>query len=145
MIREIEKQDYLVVAQLLKDVFKEKPWDEDWTIENAICRVEELMDCQNGKGFVFLWENEIVGGLLGRIVTYVNKKEMFIDEFFISPRHQGLKIGSKMLNYIKENLTMVDNIVLMTERGFPSQFFYEKNGFVCKDSSLFMYYKRSNT
>lgn len=141
MIREIEKKDYQEAGQLLKEAFKEPPWNEEWTIENAICRVEELMDCRSGKGFVFLKENKIIGVLLGRIATYVNSKQLFIEEFFIDGDYRGLKIGSQMLEYCKKNLTMIDSIVLLTGNGFPSQSFYEKNGFVKDNDIIYMYYK----
>lgn len=91
--------------------------------------------------YLFEDENGINGLMCGRLTTYLFGKEYFIDEFCIFPDCQRKGIGSNMLQYVREDLKQygIVSLVLNTEKGFPSEKFYKKNGFVQKENLIFMY------
>lgn len=66
----------------------------------------------------------------------------YIDEFSVHPAYQRQGIGSRMLAFLREELKKepqaINHMSLITERGFPSVPFYEKNGFVELQNELTM-------
>ena len=141
MIRAYKNSDLAQAAKLLVDTFIQEPWKEEWTKELAKTRIEEFMSGPMSIGYVYEENGEIIGVMCGRQSTYLCGKEYFIDEFFISPSQQGRGIGTKMINYAKNDLQHQGfvNIVLNTEKGYPSETFYKKNNFKVKESLIFMY------
>ena len=141
MIRRYKNTDVDKIAIALTQTYREEPWNEAWSVELARIRMEELMSGPMSIGFVFEEDNEILGVMVGRRNTYLNGPEYFVDEFFVVPSSQKKGIGSKLISHAREELSkegFVD-IVLNTEKGYPSERFYKKNGFVQKDSLIFMY------
>ena len=84
----------------------------------------------------------VVSMLSGRIMTYLGFKELWVDEFSVHPDYQRQGIGTKMIEYVREQLKQetekISYIVLNTERGYPSVKFYEANGFEADESLVFM-------
>ena len=139
--RTINKNDFEACAKLLIKTFGEEPWNEIWTYQQAFERIDELMASRMSRGYVVIENGEIAGMCIGRIMTYMDFKEFFIDEFSISPKIQGRGAGSGLIKHAiaetaKEN---VANLSLTTERGYPAVKFYEKNGFKIKESIVFMH------
>ena len=120
--------------------FKEEPWNENWTFEQAYTRIEEIMSARVSRGYVVACGDEIVAMACGRIMTYLDFKELWVDELSVHPGYQGNGLGGKMLEYIRQQLKEegIRNMVLTTERGYPSVKFYEKNGFKQEDRIVFM-------
>jgi len=77
---------------------------------------------------------------IGRIMTYLDFKELFIDEFSVHPDYQGQGLGGRLLDYVKGELHKegIGTMLLNTERGYPAEKFYEKNGFKTDDGLIFM-------
>ena len=141
MIRRYKNSDLDKAAIVLTQAFAEEPWNEKWNIELARTRIEELMSGLMSISFIFEEDDNILGVMIGRRTTYLYGTEYFIDEFYIAPAAQRKGIGTKMIRYAREELSregFVD-IVLNTEKGFPSEQFYIRNGFVQKESLIFMY------
>lgn len=141
MIRRYCEKDLEKAAWVLKEAFAEAPWNEVWDIELAKTRIGELMSGPMAIGYVWEEDSRILGIMLGRKTTYLWGPEYFIDEFCISPAVQRKGIGTSMIEYAKQQLAaqgFVD-MVLNTEKGYPSEKFYIKNGFVQKESLIFMY------
>ena len=66
--------------------------------------------------------------------------EYYIDEFFIDIDRHRQGIGSKLMNSIKELIKQkgLKAIMLNTERGYPSRFFYESLGFEIEKSMIIL-------
>ncbi|MCL2409359.1 MAG: GNAT family N-acetyltransferase [Oscillospiraceae bacterium] len=139
--RAIKESDFESCAKSLIETFSEEPWNERWTLQQAFERIDELMASRMSRGFVVIENNEAVGMCVGRIMTYMDFKELWVDEFSINPKVQGQGMGSKLIEYVKTEIAKenVNNMALTTERGYPAVKFYEKNGFKVKDSIIFMH------
>ena len=141
IIRIISETDYKMCAQSLVETFKEEPWNESWTHRQAFGRIEELMARKMSRGYVAEYEGAVVGMCIGRIMTYTDFKELWIDEFSINPSVQGLGVGSQLIQHAKLEVGKegVSNMSLTTQKGSPAVKFYEKNGFKIGELVVFMH------
>lgn len=120
--------------------FQESPWNETWTYEQAVSRLSEIMSSDVSRGFVIYDGEQVVSTLCGRIMTYMDEREFWIDDFSVHPHYQGQGIGKKMLMYIEKELVhdCVDKLMLNTMRGYECQSFYEKQGFTLEPNMIIM-------
>lgn len=140
--RKIAETDFPTCAEELSAAFREEPWCETWTCEQAFTRIDEIMSARVSRGYVCMDGDRCVSMLCGRIMTYQEQKLFYIDEFSVHPACQRQGIGSRMLAFLRAELQKepqpISHISLITERGFPSVAFYEKNGFVELQNELTM-------
>lgn len=142
IFRTMTPSDFPACAHELIAAFREEPWNEVWTYQQAYTRIEEIMFARVSRGYVCMDGERCVSMLSGRIMTYQDKKMFYIDEFSVHPAYQRQGIGSRMLAFLREELEKepqpISHISLITERGFPSVAFYGKNGFVELQNELTM-------
>lgn len=142
IFRKMTPEDFPACAHELIAAFREEPWCENWTHEQAFDRIDEIMSARVSRGFVCMDGTRCVSMLCGRIMTYLEKKQFWIDEFSVHPDVQRQGVGSRMLAFLREQLQQehqtIHYMALNTERGFPSVLFYEKNGFVQMESDVCM-------
>lgn len=64
--------------------------------------------------------------------------EYYIDQFCVKTDLQGKGIGSYFLKLIENEIQTekMNAIILNTERGFPAEKFYKKNGFQSVDELI---------
>lgn len=142
LFRPMTPADFPACAEELIAAFGKAPWSEVWTFDQAHTRIDELMSARVSRGFVCMDGGKCVSMLCGRIMTYQDKKQFWIDEFSVHPAYQRQGVGSRMLAFLREELQKepqtIHYMALNTERGFPSVAFYEKNGFVQLESDVCM-------
>lgn len=142
IFRPMTPSDFPACAHELMAAFREEPWNEVWTYEQAYTRIEEIMSARVSRGVVCMDGERCVSMLSGRIMTYQDQKIFYIDEFSVHPAYQRQGIGSRMLAFLRQELQKepqpISHMSLITERGFPSVAFYRKNGFVELQNELTM-------
>ncbi len=144
IFKKLEPNEISMCAETLISAFREDPWNEEWTFEQAHVRLEELMSAKVSRGFIVLDMDTktVVGMVIGRIMTYLSNKELWLDEVSVHPDYQRKGIGTRMFEYVKQELQQEDssirNIVLTTMRGYPSVSFYENIGFRMDENVIFM-------
>lgn len=69
---------------------------------------------------------------------WIHGMEYYIDQFCVKVDWQGKGIGSLFLTLIDEDIKTkgMNAIILQTEKGFPSENFYIKNGFSILDELI---------
>ena len=138
----MEKEDFEKCAYELMEAFKEEPWNENWTFQQAYTRIDEIMSARVSRGYVVYDGDKVVSMLCGRIMTYLDFKELWIDEFSVAPSYQRQGIGSKMMDFVRAELKKekekISFLALNTEKGYPSVKFYESNGFKVDNTLVFM-------
>lgn len=142
--KRLEQSELSKCADTLIEAFKEEPWNEKWTFKQAYTRLDELMSARVSRGYI-VFDNDtmtVVGMVIGRIMTYMSQKELWLDEVSIHPNYQRKGIGSEMMKYVRSELNeendKISNIVLTTVRDYPSVSFYERNGFKTDENIIFM-------
>lgn len=142
IFRPMTEADFPACADELIAAFREAPWNETWTHEQAIDRISGIMSSRVSRGCVCMDGSTCVSMLCGRIMIYQDQKLFYIDEFSVHPDFQRQGIGSLMLEFLRRELQKepqpISHMSLITERGFPSVAFYEKNGFVELQNELTM-------
>lgn len=140
--RTMTSGDLHACADELIAAFTQEPWCEAWTHEQALTRIDEIMSARVSRGIVCMDGDQCLSMLCGRIMTYQDQKLFYIDEFSVHPAYQRQGVGSRMLAFLREELKKepqpISHMSLITERGFPSVAFYEKNGFVELQNELTM-------
>lgn len=129
--REIKRSDFSDCAEVLMAAYKEEPWNNSWTKEEALRRIEATLSGINARGYVAVRNDEIVAMCLGRMDYYYNNWSQYcIDEFNVMPSLQGLGIGQSLLNYVSDIMKQdqVNRLFLLTG-GEQAAMFYQKYGF----------------
>lgn len=95
--RKMTADDFPACAEELIAAFREEPWCEIWTPNQAFTRIDEIMSARVSRGIVCVDGDRCVSMLCGRIMTYQDQKLFYIDEFSVHPQYQRQGIGSRML------------------------------------------------
>ena len=90
----MNEEDFEGCAYELIEAFNEEPWNEEWTFEQAFTRIDEIMSARVSRGYVVYDGDTVVAMACGRIMTYIDFKELWIDEFSVNPLYQGKGVGS---------------------------------------------------
>ena len=140
--RYFENSDLDEITYLLIKVYGQEPWKDQWpSFEIARTYLKEFIDNPAFKGLVALNNNKIVGVCFGHRKTWWQGPEFYIDEYFIDSDNQRNGIGSQLIEYLKNDLLkeQINCMVLLTQKGYPSEQFYIKQGFKESPSTIFMY------
>lgn len=141
MIDRIQKVNLDEITALFLTVYQQPPWNDEWPdFYTAKTYLQEFYDNPSFIGYMVSENNRLIGACFGHTKTWWEGKEYFIDEFFITPDVQGQGWGSRFMKYIKTDLLSSDitTITLLTEKGFPAEKFYVKNGFTGRANTVFM-------
>ena len=118
-------------ANLLVQVFNKEPWNEPWTFETARILLFEIFDTPGFVGLIFLYENEIVGFVVGYCEQSCVRKRFFLREICVQTGKQRQGIGTKLLHQLVDILSTmnVSLIYLLTMKDGELKNFYTKSGF----------------
>ena len=129
------------ITELYMETYKKEPWKENWIKEIAKEKINDLIENNNAENYCIKYGTKIIGVMFGQRNYYIDKKELYIDEFFIEYNNQRKGVGKYFLDYIENNIKQRNylNIVLLTKKAFPSELFYIKNGFHTSPNMILMY------
>ena len=133
--------DHLIeYAELFVAVFNSEPWNDSWTKESAVIRIENMMKTNTFIGKAIYCENDLKGIIWGQKEQYYNGIHFQIQEFCVKNTEQNKGFGKKLLQALKEELYSigVTNIYLITSKGERTEGYYAKRGFVTSDYMVLM-------
>ncbi|EQB87860.1 GNAT superfamily N-acetyltransferase [Clostridium punense] len=119
-------------VDLFIDTFTKEPWNDIYESREQVVKFFENHFKNNYfVGYAAMLDNKMVALSIGMKKPWINGFEYYIDEFCVSYHMQGKGIGSWFISAIEENIKEqgMNGIMLNTEKEYPSQKFYEKNGF----------------
>lgn len=125
-------------AEIYRAAYGEEPWNEafDSAALTAYLRAYAVRD-----GLIFcLWlEDSVPAGLaLCSVIPFVGGDFARIEDFCIAPQFQRRGVGSRFIDALCADLLAsgCDSALLATQKSFPAEAFYRKNGFTPLDSSV---------
>lgn len=118
-------------ANLLVSVFANPPWNENWTIELALKRLQNTYNIAGFYGIFAKNENQIIGFALGHIEQYIEDNTFYLKEMCVAENYQNTGIGTAIINKLQKDLlgNNVARIWLLTLQNSQAENFYKKCGF----------------
>ena len=140
IIRKMKREDVSACADIMCSVYNNEMWRCRWSKEMAIEYLTDFYSMKKFVGYVMEAEGEIVGGLFAHEKVWWNNSEVFVEEMFVKPEHQGKGYGTLLLKEVEKYIGEkgLAGITLSTNRYAPAPLFYKKNGFVDCEHVLFM-------
>lgn len=128
IISEITDMDIKAVSDVLISAYEDEPWNENWTRERAIIRIQAILCNYQAIGLKAADEKEIIGAVLGFVDPYSNEDFFYISELFVKSERKGQGIGTALLNALYKQLK-ANNIQAIQLMSIQNNLkFYKQNG-----------------
>ncbi len=96
------KDEALRGAEIIVEAYAKQPWHEEWSIQNAISRIDEMITTPMCLAVAAFDADHIIGFAFGLPHTSVTGRGIHVAEIAILPQHQRNGIGSRLLNHLEE-------------------------------------------
>lgn len=131
--RTITPTDYDELSQVMKAAYSEAPWNENWSDERAIRRVQAIMGNFQAMGVcaaeaVAGGGEKILGGVLGYVDPYADGDFFFASEIFVLPEYKHKGIGTELLKHLEQELKNCHIHILQLISITDNINFYKKSG-----------------
>ncbi|WP_455717808.1 GNAT family N-acetyltransferase [Anaerosporobacter sp.] len=130
-----------ICVDLFIDIFSSEPWNDVYDSKKQVTDFfENHMNNNYFVGYVLKDEDNVVALSIGMKKPWINGMEYYIDQFCVKVGMQGMGVGSHFLKLIEEEIKAqgMNAIILNTEKGFPSEKFYLKNGLSALDELVIL-------
>lgn len=141
MNRPLQTTDIDACVDLFVRTFALPPWNETWSHSLVKARLEQITGTPGWSGAVTVNEvGEIIAFALGVSEPWHEGSHFFLKECCVDGSHQRQGIGTRLMEYLGEQLQYGDNtrIYLLTARGEMSEAFYTKLGFYTSPRMILM-------
>ncbi len=131
-----------LLAESFANTFNAEPWNDSWTHQQALERIENLMDTPRFDGAALIRDGKVIAAILGRGEQYFDGEVFQIIEFWVAKEYQRQGIGKKLLADFMAHLKEqgICRVFLLTMRGEATEGFYRKRGFVTQEEMCCMEY-----
>lgn len=139
-LRPLTDSDLPACAQILCAVYNNDLWQCRWTAETARAYLMDYMEARRFIGFAAVAEGVLIGAAFAHGKLWWNNAEVFIDEMFVHPDHQGQGVGRALMGRLEEHVRQhgLAGLTLTTNRYAPAPDFYRRLGFTDCEHVLFM-------
>ena len=131
IIQEISNDNIRSYGEIYANAFSGEPWNDNWTVDNAIIHISEIMASKQSYGLEYVVDGKVAGFLLGSSMLFHWGRMFEINDLAVHPDYQGRGIATKLLNVCLEEMKLrgIKGVNLITQgEGFLPEF-YEKHGF----------------
>jgi N-acetylglutamate synthase-like GNAT family acetyltransferase len=118
IIGKISIEDIDEITKLYIETYKKEPWNENWKKEIANERIKDFIENNTAENYCINNGNIIIGAMFVRRNYYKDRKELYIDEFFIEYGNQIKGIGKFFMEYIEKDIKQKNysSMVLLTKK-----------------------------
>lgn len=119
------------LVEVFIEAFNSEPWNDEWTIDSASKRLQQMIRCDGFYGLAAYSEDKLVGLILGNCEYYYDGIDFVVKEFCVDKNKKGKGIGSILLDEFTNRLkdTEIRRIILNTCKGEATEGFYIRKGF----------------
>jgi ribosomal protein S18 acetylase RimI-like enzyme len=127
-------------AELYVNIFSAAPWNEQWTLETARMRLQDIFETPGFMGYLSYEMGSVAGFVMGNVEIYQQQRHCYIREICVHPVYQHQGIGSQLMQTIEKrcHAAGLDCIYLLTMRESPAEQFYRKLGFYTSQKMILM-------
>ncbi|GHU51322.1 hypothetical protein AGMMS49975_04340 [Clostridia bacterium] len=136
MIREIRQTDLEILGEMYYKLFTSEGWKFEWLEQDNVRRyLKDMYEINNFRGYVYIYENILLGCCFGEASDYFSAKQFVIKEIYMDLKVQRRGLGTLFLSEIEEDLKEngFNNVMLYTVKTIPAYEFYHKNGYIDGD------------
>lgn len=128
------------LAELYVETFNSEPWNDEWTIETAKKRLQQMINTEDSYGLCLYQNGLICGAILGNMEQFYNGMMFNIKEFWIKNGMRGNGIGTQLIREFENRLKdrNVNEIILFTSKGDFTEHFYHKQDMKSIPDMVFM-------
>ena len=134
--RMYKESDIEGLAIAMSKAYSEEPWNEQWSSERAVRRVQAIVGNYQSIGLVAKDEGVIVGGLLGFVDPYADEDFFYVSEIFVVPEYKKQGIGRNLIRKLEEEIKERGISVVQLMSIEPNEVFYGKCGLSKDDVSV---------
>ena len=118
------------LVEVFIEAFNSEPWNDEWTIDSASKRLQQMIRCDGFYGLAAYSEDKLVGLILGNCEYYYDGIDFVVKEFCVDKNIKGKGIGSILLDEFTSRLKDKKSrrIILNTWRGEATEGFYIRKG-----------------
>lgn len=139
-IKPLDKSYLEKTIRVYQETFSKEPWFEEDSDEQVKNLFENHYNNNYYVGYVLVDNEEVIGFSLGFKKPYLNGMEYYIDQFAIKYEFQNKGLGKIFIDEIFKDIQKqgMNAIILNTEKGYPAQQFYLKNGFKVLEDTIIL-------
>lgn len=128
-IRIARKSDIKKIAEIFKEEYRKKPYNEKWTDCSSLKKIKGYFN--HHIILVVEDKNFVVGFLIGNIYLGDTGERGYIDEIVVSGKFQGKGYGKALINHLASFLKTknIRKMKLMSSTKSKAFKFYKKLGF----------------
>ena len=134
--RMYKESDIEGLATAMSKAYSDEPWNEQWSSERAIRRVQAIVGNYQSIGLAAEDEGVIVGGLLGFVDPYADEDFFYVSEIFVVPEYKKQGIGRNLIRKLEEEIKKRGISVVQLMSIEPNEVFYGKCGLSKDDVSV---------
>lgn len=126
-------------GEIYSTAFSGEPWNDPWTVENAIIHIQELFESKHCYGLEAVIGTKVVGLLLGTTTLFFSGRVFEMKDLAVDPEYQGRGIATQLLQQCFADMKSqgIVRVELLTAGKGVLPAFYENCGFI-RDKKLIL-------